>query len=199
MLSLATRRARRRARRRRRRSGQRDRARRHRLARRRRSASQYDPTFRKYTKRYFGPAFDWRYFKAQGYRREWAQGDGDELGRCARHHAAHAVDLSGDRVAPSRVRHRSISPSGTSPPASCTIAICGVSGARTSVTTSVTTSCSRATTPARARSTRARGGEEQGRPAGVVERRADRADGAAMAISARRLAMYAGSIRRTRS
>jgi membrane-bound lytic murein transglycosylase MltF len=27
----------------------------------------YDPTFRKYTKRYFGPAFDWRYFKAQGY------------------------------------------------------------------------------------------------------------------------------------
>jgi len=28
---------------------------------------QYDPTFRKYTKRYFGPAFDWRYFKAQGY------------------------------------------------------------------------------------------------------------------------------------
>lgn len=28
---------------------------------------QYDPTFRKYAKRYFGPAFDWRYFKAQGY------------------------------------------------------------------------------------------------------------------------------------
>lgn len=28
---------------------------------------QYDPTFRKYTKRYFGPAFDWRYFKAQGF------------------------------------------------------------------------------------------------------------------------------------
>lgn len=27
----------------------------------------YDPTFRKYTKRYFGPAFDWRYFKAQGF------------------------------------------------------------------------------------------------------------------------------------
>src|SRR3954470_14380046 len=26
----------------------------------------YDPTFRKYTKRYFGPAFDWKYFKAQG-------------------------------------------------------------------------------------------------------------------------------------
>lgn len=29
--------------------------------------AQYDPTFRKYTKRYFGPAFDWHYFKAQGY------------------------------------------------------------------------------------------------------------------------------------
>ena len=26
----------------------------------------YDETFRKYTKRYFGPAFDWRWFKAQG-------------------------------------------------------------------------------------------------------------------------------------
>jgi len=26
----------------------------------------YDPTFRKYSKRYFGPAFDWRLFKAQG-------------------------------------------------------------------------------------------------------------------------------------
>jgi membrane-bound lytic murein transglycosylase F len=27
---------------------------------------EYDDTFRKYTKRYFGPAFDWRLFKAQG-------------------------------------------------------------------------------------------------------------------------------------
>lgn len=27
--------------------------------------SRYDETFRKYTKRYFGPAFDWRLFKAQ--------------------------------------------------------------------------------------------------------------------------------------
>jgi membrane-bound lytic murein transglycosylase F len=26
----------------------------------------YDETFRKYTKRYFGPGFDWRVFKAQG-------------------------------------------------------------------------------------------------------------------------------------
>lgn len=26
----------------------------------------FDPVFRKYTKRYFGPAFDWRLFKAQG-------------------------------------------------------------------------------------------------------------------------------------
>jgi membrane-bound lytic murein transglycosylase F len=26
----------------------------------------YDPIFRKYTKRYFGPGFDWRLFKAQG-------------------------------------------------------------------------------------------------------------------------------------
>lgn len=26
----------------------------------------YDPIFRKYTKRFFGPAFDWRVFKAQG-------------------------------------------------------------------------------------------------------------------------------------
>lgn len=26
----------------------------------------YDPTFRKYSKRYFGPTFDWRLFKAQG-------------------------------------------------------------------------------------------------------------------------------------
>ena len=27
---------------------------------------QFDPSFRKYTKRFFGPAFDWRHFKAQG-------------------------------------------------------------------------------------------------------------------------------------
>src|SRR5437763_346807 len=27
----------------------------------------YDPTFKKYSKRYFGPAFDWKYFKAQSY------------------------------------------------------------------------------------------------------------------------------------
>ena len=30
-------------------------------------SEKYDPTFKKYTKRYFGPAFDWRYFKAQGF------------------------------------------------------------------------------------------------------------------------------------
>ena len=29
-------------------------------------SSRYDPHFRKYTKRYFGPHFDWRWFKAQG-------------------------------------------------------------------------------------------------------------------------------------
>jgi membrane-bound lytic murein transglycosylase MltF len=29
-------------------------------------ADRYDPYFRKYTKRFFGPAFDWREFKAQG-------------------------------------------------------------------------------------------------------------------------------------
>jgi|SRR5688572_16927873 len=27
---------------------------------------QFDDTFRKYTKRFFGPGFDWKYFKAQG-------------------------------------------------------------------------------------------------------------------------------------
>ncbi|MBW7933421.1 MAG: transglycosylase SLT domain-containing protein [Gemmatimonadaceae bacterium] len=31
-----------------------------------RNASRYDETFRRYAKRYFGPGFDWRYFKAQG-------------------------------------------------------------------------------------------------------------------------------------
>ena len=30
-------------------------------------SQRYDPAFKKYTKRYFGPAFDWRYFKAQGF------------------------------------------------------------------------------------------------------------------------------------
>ena len=30
-------------------------------------SERYDPTFRKYTKRFFGPAFDWKYFKAQGF------------------------------------------------------------------------------------------------------------------------------------
>jgi membrane-bound lytic murein transglycosylase MltF len=31
-----------------------------------RAVDRYDPYFRKYTKRFFGPAFDWRVFKAQG-------------------------------------------------------------------------------------------------------------------------------------
>lgn len=31
-----------------------------------RNASRYDDTFKRYSKRYFGPGFDWRYFKAQG-------------------------------------------------------------------------------------------------------------------------------------
>ena len=31
-----------------------------------RQASRYDETFRRYSKRYFGAAFDWRWFKAQG-------------------------------------------------------------------------------------------------------------------------------------
>ncbi|MDQ6831031.1 MAG: transglycosylase SLT domain-containing protein [Gemmatimonadota bacterium] len=30
------------------------------------SDQRYDDAFRKYTKRFFGPAFDWHYFKAQG-------------------------------------------------------------------------------------------------------------------------------------
>jgi soluble lytic murein transglycosylase-like protein len=30
-----------------------------------RPSDRYDPTFRKYSKRYFGPGWDWRYFKAQ--------------------------------------------------------------------------------------------------------------------------------------
>lgn len=33
---------------------------------RRRDESRYDEHFKKYTKRFFGPEFDWRYFKAQG-------------------------------------------------------------------------------------------------------------------------------------
>ena len=32
----------------------------------RRPADRFDDTFQKYSKRYFGPAFDWRLFKAQG-------------------------------------------------------------------------------------------------------------------------------------
>jgi soluble lytic murein transglycosylase-like protein len=30
-------------------------------------SQRFDPAFRKYSKRYFGSAFDWRYFKAQGF------------------------------------------------------------------------------------------------------------------------------------
>jgi membrane-bound lytic murein transglycosylase F len=33
----------------------------------RKVSAKYDPVFRKYSKRYFGPAFDWKYFKAQGF------------------------------------------------------------------------------------------------------------------------------------
>ena len=32
----------------------------------RKAEHRYDDTFRRYSKRYFGPAFDWRWFKAQG-------------------------------------------------------------------------------------------------------------------------------------
>lgn len=32
----------------------------------RRGSARYDDTFRKYSKRYFGPGFDWQIFKAQG-------------------------------------------------------------------------------------------------------------------------------------
>ena len=33
----------------------------------RKVSGQFDPTFKKYSKRYFGPLFDWRYFKAQAF------------------------------------------------------------------------------------------------------------------------------------
>ena len=33
----------------------------------RKISARFDPAFRKYSRRYFGPAFDWRYFKAQGF------------------------------------------------------------------------------------------------------------------------------------
>lgn len=33
----------------------------------RKVSAKYDPVFKKYSKRYFGPAFDWKYFKAQGF------------------------------------------------------------------------------------------------------------------------------------
>ena len=36
------------------------------LAQRHAACDHYDDTFRKYSKRYFGPQFDWRVFKAQG-------------------------------------------------------------------------------------------------------------------------------------
>jgi len=39
---------------------------RHADAQRTRAADRYDETFRKYSKRYFGPDYDWRLFKAQG-------------------------------------------------------------------------------------------------------------------------------------
>ena len=32
-----------------------------------RISQRFDPAFKKYSRRYFGPAFDWRYFKAQGF------------------------------------------------------------------------------------------------------------------------------------
>jgi membrane-bound lytic murein transglycosylase F len=33
----------------------------------RKVSEKYDPVFKKYAKRFFGPAFDWKYFKAQGF------------------------------------------------------------------------------------------------------------------------------------
>ena len=87
-----------------------------------------------------------------GLRRERAQGERRRVG------SARAASCSSCRRRIRRSRRtgpssaRSISPSGTSPRASCTIAISGICGARTSATESAITSCSRATTPARARS-----------------------------------------------
>ncbi len=52
----------------------------------------------------FRPGLRLALLQGAGIRRERTQADGDELGRCARRHAAHAVDVSGDRVAPPRVR-----------------------------------------------------------------------------------------------
>ncbi len=37
--------------------------------------TQFDPYFRKYTKRYFGPVFDWRHFKAQAVAESRLQAD----------------------------------------------------------------------------------------------------------------------------
>ncbi len=37
-------------------------------------SKQYDPIFKKYTKRYFGPFFDWRWFKSQDCRIETQSG-----------------------------------------------------------------------------------------------------------------------------
>src|ERR1044072_9524763 len=38
-------------------------------------SEKYDPVFKKYAKRYFGPAFDWKYFKAQGFAQSGLKAD----------------------------------------------------------------------------------------------------------------------------
>ncbi len=42
-----------------------------------RSADEFDPTFRKYSKRYFGPGWDWRLFKAQAMAESSLQPDAE--------------------------------------------------------------------------------------------------------------------------
>ena len=46
-------------------------------------SERYDPTFRKYAKRFFGPAFDWKYFKAQGFAESGLNGNAQSwVGAC---------------------------------------------------------------------------------------------------------------------
>ena len=63
-----------------------------------RASERYDDTFRKYGKRFFGVAFDWRLFKAQAITESNLDTAATSWVGARGHHAADAADVPGGPV-----------------------------------------------------------------------------------------------------